>query len=76
MLEYCIRQSLENTAARGMAVLNPLKVTLTNLPEALDLVHARHPNVDMGERIIPLTFLKFTLTVKTLKKCRLKALSV
>ncbi len=37
MLEYCIRQSLENTAARGMAVLNPLKVTLTNLPEAMDL---------------------------------------
>ncbi|WOE32339.1 MULTISPECIES: glutamine--tRNA ligase/YqeY domain fusion protein [unclassified Acinetobacter] len=55
MLEYCIRQSLENTASRGMAVLNPLKVTLTNLPEALDLVHARHPNVDLGERIIPLT---------------------
>ncbi|WP_180124266.1 glutamine--tRNA ligase/YqeY domain fusion protein [Acinetobacter sp. YH12097] len=55
MLEYCIRQSLENTAARGMAVLNPLKVTLTNLPEAMDLVHARHPNVDMGDRIIPLT---------------------
>ncbi|MEN3978130.1 glutamine--tRNA ligase/YqeY domain fusion protein [Acinetobacter sp. CWB-B33] len=55
MLEFCIRQSLENTASRGMAVLNPLKVTLTNLPEAMDLVHARHPNVDMGERIIPLT---------------------
>jgi len=55
MLEFCIRQSLENAAARGMAVLNPLKVTLTNLPEELDLTHARHPNVDMGERIIPLT---------------------
>lgn len=55
MLEFCIRQSLENTAGRGMAVLNPLKVTLTNLPEALDLVHARHPNVDMGDRVIPLT---------------------
>ena len=55
MLEFCIRQSLENSAARGMAVLNPLKVTLTNLAEAMDLVHARHPNVDMGERSIPLT---------------------
>ncbi|WP_347453980.1 glutamine--tRNA ligase/YqeY domain fusion protein [Acinetobacter thermotolerans] len=55
MLEYCIRQSLENTAARGMAVLNPLKVTLTNLPADMDLKHARHPNVDMGERVIPLT---------------------
>jgi len=55
MLEYCIRQSLENTAARGMAVLNPLKVTLTNLPADMDLTHSRHPNVDMGERSIPLT---------------------
>ena len=55
MLEFCIRQSLENTAARGMAVLNPLKVTLTNLPQDMDLTHARHPNVDMGDRIIPLT---------------------
>ncbi|WP_180038722.1 glutamine--tRNA ligase/YqeY domain fusion protein [Acinetobacter sp. YH16052] len=55
MLEYCIRQSLENTAARGMAVLNPLKVTLTNLPADMDLTHLRHPNVDMGERVIPLT---------------------
>ncbi|MHA3115484.1 glutamine--tRNA ligase/YqeY domain fusion protein [Acinetobacter sp. ANC 4635] len=55
MLEFCIRQSLENSAARGMAVLNPLKVTLTNLPEDMDLTHARHPNVDMGERIIPLS---------------------
>ena len=55
MLEFCIRQSLENIAARGMAVLNPLKVTLTNLPEDMDLTHSRHPNIDMGERIIPLT---------------------
>jgi len=55
MLEYCIRQSLENAAARGMAVLNPLKVTLTNLPADMDLTHSRHPNVDMGERVIPLT---------------------
>ncbi|KAA8730972.1 glutamine--tRNA ligase/YqeY domain fusion protein [Acinetobacter qingfengensis] len=55
MLEFCIRQSLENSAARGMAVLNPLKVTLTNLPEDMDLTHARHPNVDMGDRVIPLT---------------------
>lgn len=55
LLEFCIRQSLENTAPRAMAVLNPLKVTLTNLPQALNLSHARHPNVDMGSRDIPLT---------------------
>lgn len=55
LLEFCIRLSLENTAPRAMAVLNPLKVTLTNLPEALNLSHKRHPNVDMGERDIPLS---------------------
>lgn len=55
MLEFCIRQSLENTASRAMAVLNPLKVTLTNLPESMILTQKRHPNVDMGERDIPLT---------------------
>jgi len=55
LLEFCIRQSLENAAPRGMAVLHPLKVTLTNLPEAMTLSHARHPNVDMGTREIPLT---------------------
>lgn len=55
MLEFCVRQSLESQAARGMAVLNPIKVTLSNLPAALELKHARHPQVDMGERVIPLT---------------------
>lgn len=55
LLEFCIRQSLENTAPRAMAVLNPLKVTLTNLPDSMNLQHSRHPNVDMGERDIPLS---------------------
>jgi glutaminyl-tRNA synthetase len=55
LLEFCIRQSLENTAPRAMGVLRPLKVTLTNLPAAMTLSHARHPNVDMGVRDIPLT---------------------
>lgn len=55
LLEFCIRQSLENTAPRAMAVLNPLKVTLTNLPESFSVKHQRHPNVDMGERDIPVT---------------------
>lgn len=35
LLEFSIRQSLENTTARGMAVLKPLKVTITNFYEAL-----------------------------------------
>ncbi|PNK61581.1 glutamine--tRNA ligase/YqeY domain fusion protein [Psychrobacter sp. FDAARGOS_221] len=35
LLEFSIRQSLENTTARGMAVLKPLKVTITNFEEAV-----------------------------------------
>lgn len=33
LLEFCIRADLENQAPRGMAVLDPLKVVLTNWPE-------------------------------------------
>jgi glutaminyl-tRNA synthetase len=33
MLEYCVRQELNKTALRVMAVLKPLKVVLTNYPE-------------------------------------------
>lgn len=35
LLEFSIRQSLETTTARGMAVLRPLKVTITNFEEAV-----------------------------------------
>jgi glutaminyl-tRNA synthetase len=35
LLEFSIRQSLEESAGRGMAVLNPLKVTITNFAEAV-----------------------------------------
>ena len=35
LLEFSIRQSLETTTARGMAVLQPLKVTITNFDEAV-----------------------------------------
>ncbi len=33
MLEYCVRQHLNKVAMRVMAVLNPLRVVLTNYPE-------------------------------------------
>ena len=33
LLEFCVRNDLETTAPRAMAVLHPLKVILTNLPE-------------------------------------------
>lgn len=35
MLEFSVRKSLEETTARGMAVLRPLKVTITNFDEAV-----------------------------------------
>lgn len=33
LLEACVRDVLNDTAPRAMAVLEPLKVTITNLPE-------------------------------------------
>ena len=32
-LEFCLREDLNETAARVMAVLNPVKLTITNYPE-------------------------------------------
>lgn len=36
MLEFCMREVLNKTAERRMAVLDPLKVTITNYPEGGD----------------------------------------
>ena len=33
MLEFCIREALNHTAPRGMAVLDPIKVVVENYPE-------------------------------------------
>ncbi len=33
LLEFCIREDLNKTALRRMAVLDPLKVTITNMPD-------------------------------------------
>jgi glutaminyl-tRNA synthetase len=58
MLEFCVREHLENSAPRAMAVLRPLKVVLTNYPEGQveEISAARHPNLpEMGDRKIPFT---------------------
>ena len=55
-LEHCIREDLDTTAARRMAVLDPLKLVLTNLPEAHEetLHFANHPKDDsFGMRDVP-----------------------
>ena len=46
MLEHAIRDDLNNNAGRAMAVLNPLKLVITNLPEheVQEMTAAAHPN--------------------------------
>ena len=56
VLENCIREDLNENAPRRMAVLNPLKVVLTNYPEehVEQLEAANHPqNEAMGTRQLP-----------------------
>jgi glutaminyl-tRNA synthetase len=56
MLEHCLRDHLNKTAQRAMAVINPLKVVITNYPE--DLVEwldaVNNPEDEsMGSRKVP-----------------------
>lgn len=56
--EHFIRDDLNDNAARAMCVLNPLKVTFTNVPEGeVEMLGAAgHPNRDdLGERQLPFT---------------------
>ena len=55
LLEFCIRQDLEATAPRGMAVLDPLPVTITNYPGDGETLSAPwHPQrPELGERDMP-----------------------
>ena len=55
MLEACIREDLENSAPRAMAVLDPVKLVITNYPEdqTEQLIAPAHPKLDMGNRTLP-----------------------
>jgi glutaminyl-tRNA synthetase len=58
MLESCIREDLDANAARRMAVIDPLKVTITNFDEGkVEVLNAAsHPKDEsFGERQIHLT---------------------
>lgn len=58
VLEGAIREELENSAPRLMAVLNPLKVTLTNFEAGKTQSRraAFHPNhEEMGDREVPIS---------------------
>ena len=56
LLEFCVREELNQTAPRVMAVLPPLKVTITNYPEGQveELEAVNNPeNPEAGTRPIP-----------------------
>ncbi len=56
LLENCIRENLDTSAERRMAVVHPLKVTLTNFePGRVEMLDAQnHPNrPELGARQIP-----------------------
>ena len=54
-LEHCLREDLNETATRTMAVLHPVRLTVTNYPEGKSEVFTveNHPNhLEMGTREI------------------------
>ncbi len=56
MLEHCVREDLNENAARVMAVLNPLKVVLTNVDEgAVEYLTAENHPKRGGCRYVPFT---------------------
>ena len=56
MLEYCIREDLKMKRSRMMAVLDPIKLVITNYPEGqieyLDVVNNQE-NEELGSRKVP-----------------------
>ncbi len=54
LLDFCIRKDLETSAPRGMGVLEPLKVVLTNFQDDIELEGPWHAqNADLGSRKLP-----------------------
>ncbi len=56
VLEYCIREDLNENALRAMAVLQPLRVVITNYPDEQleNLEVSNHPQRhELGKRIVP-----------------------
>lgn len=51
LLEFCVREDLNKTAWRRMAVLDPIKLIITNYPEGkTELLHGENnPEVEGGE---------------------------
>ena len=55
LLDFCIRKDLEDNVRRGMGVLEPLKVTISNWPGPVAMMvgpwHGK--NAELGERELP-----------------------
>jgi len=60
LLEFCIREELNKTAWRRMAVLDPVKVVITNYPEGQEeMLHGENnPEVEGGDGSRDLPFSK------------------
>ena len=57
-LESCIREDLDSSAPRAMAVLDPIKLIIENYPQGQveELIAPNHPKDEsMGTRIVPFT---------------------
>ncbi len=56
VLEDCVREELNETAYRRMAVLDPLKVTITNYDQVEMLDAPNHPQQpELGSRVLPMS---------------------
>ncbi len=56
VLEECVREELNETAFRRMAVLDPLKVTITNYDQVEMLDAPNHPQKpELGSRTLPMS---------------------
>ncbi|MEJ7589143.1 MAG: glutamine--tRNA ligase/YqeY domain fusion protein, partial [Ferruginibacter sp.] len=55
LLEFCVREHLNKLATRVMAVLEPLKLIITNYPDGLseELVSENGPDESYGSRMVP-----------------------
>ncbi len=55
LLEFCIREDLNKTAKRAMAVLDPLKLVVTNFEEGKteELTSENYPDNDTDTRVVP-----------------------
>ncbi len=55
LLEFCVREDLNKTAARAMAVLDPVKLVITNYPEGQteEMISENGPDESFGTRTVP-----------------------